>query len=42
MGQHKNESSCAKTILINQKGEVHVENLNLLKQKSEVKIPKQP
>lgn len=42
MGQHKNESSCVKAILTNEKDEVHVENLNLLKQKNEVKIPKEP
>lgn len=42
MGHHRNESSCVKAILTNQKSEVHVENLNLLKQKNEVKIPKEP
>lgn len=35
MGHHKNESSFVKAILTNQKNEVHVENLNLLKQKNE-------
>lgn len=42
MRQHKDESSCAKAILTNQKGKVQVENWNLLKQKKEVKIPKEP
>lgn len=42
MGQHKNESSCIKAILTNEKDEVRVENLNLLNQKNEVKIPKEP
>lgn len=41
MGQHKNESSCVKAILTNQKGEVDSEKFKFIKaKKNEVKILK--